>query len=78
MPIYQCEKCNYTNANKRDFMKHMNKKNKCRSEVVIMKKGEDTIMDSDFFIEYVLYIQDICDNNNIKYIPMEDYEFEQN
>jgi hypothetical protein len=57
-------------------MKHINKKNKCGREVVIMKKGEDAFIDSDLFIEYVLYIQGVCDDNNIKYIPMEEYEFE--
>jgi hypothetical protein len=38
MPIYKCEKCEYQTKIKRLMNNHLNKKNPCKTEIVLMSK----------------------------------------
>jgi len=62
MPIYACENCNYTAKKKQLIKRHLNKKNPCSNQVIIINKSnmdllEDMeelkiILDQDKAIEY--------------------------
>ena len=42
MAIYKCHKCEYSTNKKFNFMKHINKQNPCKTEVVVYKPVQGT------------------------------------